>query len=799
MYERSSRRQAAKFSHPNRLSVHRNHLLLVVAISLLFGVLCAPSVQEGIWPIGLLALSIPLGFTLQKLGLRPYAAVALLFFAIGLYNAQTRLHPSLPQEGRYSIHATVYGEPTLRTDQRMTFLLCDVLLDGQSQPGKSYCTLYTYDGAPLPLLYDGAELSFEGSVYHPSGKSGPYDFDFRMWLLGDGIAYGISTYASPQILNTPETAQWTDVASRVRGIFGAALTRVMGDEARLAMAMLFSDREGMAVDERSAFETLGIAHVMSVSGLHVGILGACLLWLLRKCRMRSAWQLPVLAVFLFGYCALTGFSAASVRAAVMLLLYQVGRSKGLIPDPLLMLSAAMIFVLLTDPLQLFSAGFVLSFSAMAGILLLRPPLVSLLMGRVKPSESPFAKPLQNQKGYQIRKRFSDALAFSLAAQLGVFLPTAAYFHRLPLYGVFINVPIVPLVGLLVPLYMAVLLLSPVPLLGAILGLIAKWASALLLWLVELLATLPYASIPVATAPTAMMCAAVFCAVFISLYFRHGLRKRLAAIFLSLCIALCGVWFTRPAEVRYVQLSVGREDSALITDGPYTLAIDTGSYGTELASYLLAEGRDLDALFLTHLHFDHIGGVQALLEEGISIGRVYLPVGADRQQVSEFTLQSLEALKAAGIPILELAAGDELRYNKVSISVCWPRRETLRYGQDANDLPLVLSVDLDGYTVLAASDLTGSYEAYAASPCDVLKVAHHGSADSTFPTFLDWVQPAVALISCQRKDASLPAPATLQRLAEADCTVLRTDSGGDITLSVTDGLLSITTYKTEDAD
>src|SRR5699024_8157229 len=102
------------------------------------------------------------------------------------------------------------------------------------------------------------------------------------------------------------------------------------------------------------------------------------------------------------------------------------------PDRLTTLAAAMLFVLATDPLQAWAAGFVLSFSAMLGISLLMPPLERL------------GARLGNRTG----RKILSLLFLSLAAQLGVLLPTAAYFHQLPLYGVFINLLVVPLAGAL---------------------------------------------------------------------------------------------------------------------------------------------------------------------------------------------------------------------------------------------------------------------------------------------------------------------------------------------------------------
>ena len=174
------------------------------------------------------------------------------------------------------------------------------------------------------------------------------------------------------------------------------------------------------------------------------------------------------------------------------------------------------------------------------------------------------------------------------------------------------------------------------------------------------------------------------------------------------------------------------------------------------------------------------------------------MNAERQKLDEDALALYSRLLAEDIPLTALASGDELRYNRSMIRVLWPERETVRSGHDANDYPLALAIDLDGYTLLAASDLTGLYERYAAVPADVLKAAHHGSSNSSFDDFLHFVHPSHALLSVSSGSRSLPGEDLLNRLAQHQIGIFRTDECGDITLSVQNGQLIITPYKERDS-
>jgi competence protein ComEC len=262
------------------------------------------------------------------------------------------------------------------------------------------------------------------------------------------------------------------------------------------------------------------------------------------------------------------------------------------------------------------------------------------------------------------------------------------------------------------------------------------------------------------------------------------------------VAAAGVALSTPPATRYIQLAVGQADAALLFDKEATIAIDTGVDGDATLDYLTDTGRDIDVLYLPRLRNDHAGGVPYLLDNGVEIGQVYLPVMAEKQRLDQDSLAVLERIRREGIPVREIAAGEVHTYPTVTITCCWPKAETIRTGQDANDLPMVLSIEMGGYTILNTADLTGHYENYAAVPADVLKVAHHGSSESTGDAFLDVADPQLAIISCSSGSTYLAGPETLERLESRGIRTLRTDSSGDIALYIQNGQLVAAPYKEE---
>lgn len=783
-----TRDRKRRFILPPAIS-ERNHLLLLVALFFLLGCISIFHISAGAW----LWAVVGLGAALLVFGRRAGLALALCAFALGALYANAAFDVPMPEGGVYEITATVYGGVKPRTDDRISFVISEVRLNGEPVSGKGYCSLH-YDGQP-PALFDGARIRFTGRVYQPDGKSGEPHMDFRLWMRQHGLSFGVAAYRGLEIENTPDTAPAADRAYRVRKRLGGLLESAMGENSRVAMALLFGERDGLSEREYDAFQDLGIAHIMSVSGLHVGLVGGLALGLLRRLRVRRGVQLGLMTLLLGLYCAVTGFSAAANRAAVMLILSVLSHLRRRAPDRLTLLGAALLAVLLLNPLHATSAGFVLSFCAMLGIILYIQPL-SLWLERLWPPVHAIGRFRRLRRLlHRLQRGVQSTLAVSLTAQLGVLIPTMVYFHQLPLYGVLVNLLIVPLVSaVLVPLYTLTLPAALLPPFGRIIGWAASVATTLLLRLVELLSALPHAAVRVARPPDVLAFGLGAALILLSRRVSGSLRRRGCAAALTVLVALGGVWAQKPAELRYIQLAVGQADSGLLMDGHTTVLIDTGADGYEALDYLLDENRNLDALILTHLHSDHAGGVGTLLDHGIRIGAVYLPVRAREQQVDSSVLSQLERLEEAGVPIYELASGDELRYNKAVLRVLWPERATVRAGQDANRYPLVLAADLDGYTLLLTSDLIGAYESRAAVKADVLKAAHHGSADGTREAFLEIVSPAAALISASSASRVLPGEETLRRLAQYGVSVFRTDASGDVTLSVQDGELSIIPYK-----
>ena len=674
-------------------------------------------------------------------GKRRAAGVMVACCFLGTLVSELAMHPYLPDEGKYQLTGVVSGDISFREDGRASgYLENATLFDGEKSLKVSglYWTYWPEENAPTPA--EGDRVRFQGRVYHPNGQMNPYGFDFRLYLLQKGIASGVSGGGGLKVLDHPGRGV-SSLLFQIRKALKEKMEAIFGEGSALPEALLLGDRSGLPEETIDSFRDAGAAHLLAVSGLHVGLLAAALLLpLRRKCSPKV--RLAVLTAFLLFYAGLLGFPPSVVRASLLLLIMEGRKIVRRALDPLTALSAAFFVMLLFRPLDLFSASFQLSFCAMLGIVVFKP-----LLDRHVP-----VFPL------------SEEIKTTLTATLGSFLPTIQIFHRFSPLGLIVNPVLCLLFAALLPVYAIILAAGCVYLpLGAFLGRCLNPVTRGVTAGIDFLGNLPFATVRVPFLPWFMVIAVVAALALLSRYTLGKMKiKALAA--LALLLLGAGGWLlSENRNVQYLQLAVGQADCALILDGPETVMIDAGDYGGDAANFLLSTGRNIDHLIITHLHSDHFMGLEQILNRDISIGTVYLPLQAENQQVDEKYLALLEELKERGVPILHVSQKDSLALNRVGIEFTWPMDGTVRAGMDANRYCLSMLCTLNGTRLFTAGDLTGEYEVYAARNADILKVSHHGSKSSTRTPFLEAVSPRIAIVTSNGQSQCNPHPDTLSRL------------------------------------
>jgi competence protein ComEC len=739
-----------------------------------------------LWAAGLFAACILSLFWFLS-GRKTVLGILPAFFFLGLVLASLSANPIRPPEGNRAFTGTVDGRVRYKEGGQVACTLSNVTIDGMGFAGSMYWSFYLKDGEAAPILANGNHVSFSGKLYYPGGLQNPHGFDFDLYLKQKNISACL--YGQNGLVITPPQSVWDgSISYRLRAGLTQALYKTMGEKAILASVMLLGADDPLPEEAREDFRITGTAHILSISGLHVAYLAAMAVWLLKLFGVRPRIRFFTVAAFLAVYSWLVGMSAPVVRSSLMFLAYLGAKLLGRANDPLTSISSVFLAVLLVKPLDLLSPSFQLSFGAVTAMLVLGEPLLKwqnkLFHGKRKRVQG-HIRPFLHQQWQSIK-----ALpALGLTAQIGVALPLAAWYNEISLLGIFVNLLVIPYVAVLMLAFLMALVLSPFGFIGQAMGTVAGWLTDVLLNTVRLAADIPGMAVRVPSPTWPVILGTLVFLILLSPYVLTRGRRRLLLLAAAAVFTIGGGLAFANRNVRYIQLSVGDADSAILEDGAYTAVIDTGETGTEAADYLRGEGRSIDALILSHLHMDHAGGLKHLLEEGINIRSVYIPEGAETATPDAEGLLQLAFLREKGIPVITLHDGDKLTSPRTGFTVLWPQSGAVRPNQDANQSSLVARLQMEGVSLLTTGDITGEYEMYAAAKTDILKVPHHGSANSTGNDFLAEVSPQMALLSCSGLIIP-PSPKTLDRLKEEKIPLYRTDQSGAVTLLIKGSQFSV---------
>ena len=701
------------------------------------------------------------------------AGCLLLTFLLGAALGIRTANPTLPPEGDAQVTGVVAGEVDFRAEKgQVRVILRDVMLNGERIASGAYWTYYLKADENIPdFLTPGARISMTAEVYHPQGQRNPHGYDFRQALRQKNILIGL--YGAAKLQALPDGLSLYGLAARFNHRMAQTLRDVCGEKAgQLASAVLLGMRDEVPDEEQEQFRRLGIAHILSVSGFHVGVLVALLALLMmpvKHRRLRMTLTLPMLLAYAF----LTGGNAPAVRAVLLWALVCWGRIRHKRVLMLHVLCASAMIQLMFAPAQLFSASFQMTYGVMAAIC------------GITAQTAPNAQKKRGWKG-----KILSLLSVSAAAQFGVLLPELYWFGRVPLLGIAVNVLLVAGMNVLLLLDWVTLLLTPIPWLAALPGAATRAVSEGFLHLVNVLGR--FAPTLWTRQPDAWVVLGwllVFAALlpFGKSRNRWQNRKKRLPMLAAGAVLMATILLPAPfSGTEYIQLDMGDADAALPLQEKHVLVVDAGEYGGDLASYLRAEHLPVDLLVLTHLHSDHAGGVRELLDEGIPIRRCVMPSGALEADFDEEVLPLLARMEANGTVIETVHRGDILQWAEGKLTVLFPPEGFS--ASNANDGSMALLVEAEGVKLLLTGDLSARYGQYAAVSADVVKAAHHGSKNGTTQAFLDESAPTAVLVSTKRENAA----DYLRSITDAD--VYSTLESGAIIIRMADGHFTIEEFE-----
>ena len=547
---------------------------------------------------------------------------------------------------------------------------------------------------------------------------------------------------------------------------------MFGERAALFLGVMLGDRSGLEKEMTHALQMTGTAHILTVSGLHLSMIAVSIGWVLDKMRLGRRLRFAALAACLAVFTGLTGCAAGTVRAMIMAMLREYARLRGRRYEPLTALSCAALVMTIVNPIWALDASLQFSFFVVLGIV--------LLSGGIAEMRSRRRQTLS--RGRSAARMIFSIMGISLCAQVSALPMQLLLYGYVPLLSLPMNI----LCGWLMPFVMlggwiCVVLDWVFPLVGCAAAQIVMIPAMLFEAISTVAASFSYAIMRLpAPYPISVFLFALLM-MLVSRRIRFGGLRGMTAALLAAAVLLTYLPRFDPRP-RYVQLDVGQGDAVLFREGRKAVISDVGPEGSvDLLRYLRHEGLFVDAVILSHLDKDHAGALNALLDSEIRIPSIALPEGVLEVKEDD----SLAAMFAdlQDTQLHEVRRGDLLKVGNLSMLVLAPHGEE----KESNEQSLVLHARMNGVTFLLTGDLPEKSEPDDLPDSDILKVAHHGSRDSTSEALLAGVRPELALISVGKDNwYGHPHPEVMGRLRNVGAKMLRTDRDGCITLWLEDG-------------
>lgn len=555
-------------------------------------------------------------------------------------------------------------------------------------------------------------------------------------------------------------------------------------EADIMAALLLGEKGTLDEEIKSLYQKNGIIHILAISGLHLSLLGMGIYKIGKCLRLPKMVNITLSIALLYCYGSMVGMGVSIVRALIMFGMKLSAELFKRTYDMLTAMMTAALLILVQQPLYLTHSGFLFSFGAICAIGLL--PMVSDCFP----------------------KRHKSVKAFLTGLWVAVFtLPVhLCFYYVFPPYSIILNLLVIPCMGAVLLSGIAAMAGGAVSLL---LGHIAALPGTAILSFFEkccdFCGKLPgqqwIAGCP-ARWQTAvflgLIALAVFCAV----------KKQKLQFAAALALAVLLLTLRLPEGLEITILDVGQGDCIYLSEsGKRHYLIDGGSSDQsdvdeyQMVPFLKYRGvSNLDAVFVTHPDSDHVNGIRGMLEDyeenDIQIAVLILPdVAYESRNESYHALQSLAEEK--GIQVRFVHEGQRIESGDLTFT-CMHPEEGYVCG-DANIYSTVLALTYGDFSALFTGDLEGEGESLVTERLahmqtgakrslperfTLLKVAHHGSKNSTSEAFLERTDPRIALISAGRDNSyGHPHRETMERLAEQGCRVYQTPESGAVTIRV----------------
>ncbi len=424
-------------------------------------------------------------------------------------------------------------------------------------------TYFAKDSVNTPPA-EGSIITFSADIQPISPPQNPGSFNYRKYMANSNVYHQVYlNNISWKLLEKPQGFNFYRTANAVSKKFVAILGEngLKGQEFAVASALILGQNDMLDNETRQAYSGSGVTHILSVSGLHVGVIYIIINFLLGFIK-KDGWQLYsktlLILLTIWAYALLTGMSPPVMRSAAMFTFISFGNASKRYVHIINSLAVSALFLLLIDPLMISNIGFQLSYLAIVGIVFINKPIAGLFDPKNK-----------------IAKEIWGLIAVSLAAQIATAPLTLLYFHQFPAYFIPANLVAIPLSFLAIYAGVAVLATSFIPVISNFLGLITNYLLFVLNYSVGFIEKLPYSVLKINSVTQKEMILLYLILISILLMFFYK-RKTLLYAPLALLLVL-SVSFTlndtaRQKQQKIVFYSINKQSAIGFINGKEQLLI-----------------------------------------------------------------------------------------------------------------------------------------------------------------------------------------------------------------------------------
>ncbi len=649
----------------------------------------------------------------------------------------------------------------------------------------------------------GMRISVTGRLSPIERARNPGEFDYRLYQLSRNITGQIQGETCRAI--DRESIPYRNFLLHLRRKWSALLGEICPPkEAGLFRSVLLGEKKSLDTQIRKLYQQSGIAHLLAISGLHLSILGMGFYKGLKKAGASIEVGAVLACILVLSYGELIGAFGSAKRAVFMMICGFFADICRRTYDPLTALGLAAVYISWEYPYQLLQSGFQLSFGAVLGICLLGISGKGNEEEKQKERQKLKEKTKQKAKKDWLRrclsglgKSMKDGMAVSLAVQAATLPIVAFHFFKIPVYGMFLNLFVIPLMAYVLYFGIGGIVLGSV---NMAVGAAVIWTGSRILELYEGL------SVWVSSLPGNQFLVGRPDWEEILLYYvcllagRCGAGTSVRRLWILLAAAvLSGPLLLKcqpPSGLLVTCLDVGQGDGIVFQSEDTVILVDGGStdqkhLGTRtLIPFLESRAiEEIDYAIVSHGDNDHISGLKTLMEEQtIKVSGLLLPAHGKGQEI----YKELETLaKAQKGQVFYIGQNDSIEGEKEGLSLICLYPAVPGKGQklieEKNDHSLVMFAEYGEFSMILTGDLGSLGEEAMLSQIEipktlVLKAGHHGSRESTSPRFLEALNPQMAVISCGRENSyGHPHKETIERLKERNIRTWITAESGAVEL------------------